>query len=80
MKYLKKQFETHLVSRKNSSWKSSFKHIWGLNKRLIISYDQRSYKSVYQMWPPIPQMWGNVQSRDDLRNYLAHVETNIIRP
>ncbi|KAK0077429.1 hypothetical protein PV325_003964, partial [Microctonus aethiopoides] len=80
MKYLKKQFGTHLVLRRNSSWKSSFKHIWGLNKRLIILYDQNSYKSVYEMWPSIPQMWGNVQSRDDLRKYLAFVETNITRP
>lgn len=76
MRYLKKQFQPHILSRKNSSWTTTFKIIWKYKKRLIILYDHHTYKQILKIWPPIPQMWGNVQSIDKLRSYLDLVENN----
>ncbi|KAK0158060.1 hypothetical protein PV327_011186 [Microctonus hyperodae] len=80
MRYLTREFGTHLRSRVYSSWQSSFKRLWERNKRLIILYDNFNYIKIVKMWRPIPQMWGNVQSLENLRNYLAHVETKLARP
>ncbi|KAK0094593.1 hypothetical protein PV326_010507 [Microctonus aethiopoides] len=80
IRYLRKQFEPHLLSTKSASWASTFKRIWNYNRRLIISYDHHIYPPIYKMWPPITQMWGNVQSIDELRSYLALAESKHVYP
>ncbi|KAK0157139.1 hypothetical protein PV327_011364 [Microctonus hyperodae] len=79
IKYLNKQFKDHLLPS-GQSWDSSFKSIWNIGKRLLISYDNYNYRNSFTMWRPISQKWGNAQSLGNLRNFLIRVETIRQRP
>lgn len=55
------------------TWNANLDEIWRTKRNIIVSYDDFSVinKLSSLLWPSVQQRWGNVQTVDDLRNYLS---------
>jgi hypothetical protein len=56
-------------------WSATLNEIWNTGKTMIVSYN---HNNIYEkqkniLWPPITQMWGNLQNVPDLYDYLTSV-------
>jgi hypothetical protein len=69
--YILKELGTHAVP--SSFWPNvTPNEIWGANKSIIISYSHTQTVQLYpELWPPLPQEWGDKRSLPDLKSFLS---------
>uniref|UniRef100_T1HBM1 Varsurf_PPLC domain-containing protein n=1 Tax=Rhodnius prolixus TaxID=13249 RepID=T1HBM1_RHOPR len=73
--YLELELKEYAISYSNETL--TLNDIWDTNKRLIISYGDKSIAREHEwLWPPIRQLWGNKQNLDKLYEYLEYCMSN----
>ncbi|XP_043589596.1 PI-PLC X domain-containing protein 1-like [Bombus pyrosoma] len=74
--YLEDEFRDYYLPN-NYGWGTTLNEIWSSGKRLIIGYENmRIVNSRSSMWPYVLHQWGNVQSTEQLFQYLDIIETS----
>lgn len=72
MNYMKQALDRHIYeyARAKQGWLTPLSDYWAENKRLIISYTEKSYLDSTTFWPGIMQRWCNCRKFSYLHDYL----------
>nr|CAD7446438.1 unnamed protein product [Timema bartmani] len=76
LSYLRQQLGD-LATPTTLSWDSTLREVWGSGRRLVLSYNKKEVVDGSDiLWPAVAHKWGNVDSLDDLYDYLVGVVTS----